>query len=470
LGRHAGQSERGALADARALAWEILQRVEAEGAYADALLGHRLHESGLAPRDRALATRLVYGTLAWQGYLDHLLAAFSRRLPETLDLPIRTLLRLAMFQICLLTRIPPFAAVNTAVELAKRSRSGAVAGLVNAVLRRAASGWWDVAFPSRDTDLAGFLSTRLAHPRWLVERWLVHYGEVETEALLRANNEPAPTVLRVNSVKVDRAHVIAEWQAGGLRAAPTRYSPVGISLDGAGTAPETLPGHETGWLTAQGEASQLVGFLVGPRPGDRVLDACAAPGGKTTHLAELMGDRGEVVALDIHARGLERLARSAQRLGLSIVRAQIADAMQWRIPTQAFDCVLIDAPCSGLGTLRQHPEVKWRRTPEDIRNLSTLQGQLLHRLSDAVRPGGVLVYSTCTLSRDENEAVLTAFLRERPAFTVDDPRPFLPEDARELVDGEGMLRTFPHRHGLDGFFAARLKRAATRALSPSGSG
>jgi len=199
---------------------------------------------------------------------------------------------------------------------------------------------------------------------------------------------------------------------------------------------------------------------VSPRPGDRVLDACAAPGGKTTHLAELMENRGEVVALDTHARGVDWLTRSAQRLGLSIVRPKVADATQWHVPTQAFDCVLVDAPCSGLGTLRQHPEVKWRRTPADLRNLSTLQGQLLHHLSDAVRPGGVLVYSTCTLSQEENEGVLAAFLQERPAFTVDDPRPFLPEAARELVDGEGLLRTFPHRHGLDGFFAARLKRVA----------
>ncbi len=443
--------------DARAVAWEILQRVDAEASYADALLGHRLRESGLAARDRALTTRLVYGTLAWQGYLDHLLAAFSRRPPEALDPPVRTLLRLAMFQISVLTKIPPSAAVNTAVELAKRFRSGAAAGLINAVLRRAADGWRDVTFPSRDADLAGFLSTRLAHPRWLVERWLGHYGAGEAEALLRANNEPAPTVLRVNSVKVDRAHVIAEWQAMGVRAAPTRYSPVGLSLDGAGAPPEALPGYEAGWLTAQGEASQLVGFLVSPRPGNRVLDACAAPGGKTTHLAELMENRGEVVALDIHARGVEGLTRSAQRLGLSIVRPQVADATQWRIPTQAFDCVLIDVPCSGLGTLRQHPEMKWRRTPEDIRNLSTLQGQLVRHLSDAVRPGGVLVYSTCTLSQEENEGVLAAFLQERPAFTVDDSRPFLPAAARELVDGEGVLRTFPHRHGLDGFFAARLK-------------
>jgi 16S rRNA (cytosine967-C5)-methyltransferase len=208
----------------------------------------------------------------------------------------------------------------------------------------------------------------------------------------------------------------------------------------------------------QGEASQLVGFLAAPRPGDRVLDACAAPGGKTTHLAELMDNRGEILALDANARGVKRVERTAQRLGLSVVRTAVTDATTWRPPNDRFDGVLVDAPCSGLGTLRQHPEVKWRRTPDDVRALARLQRILLLHLADRVRPGGTLVYATCTLSTEENEEVLAALLRERSDFTVDDPRPLLPDTARALVDPTDVLRTFPHRHGLDGFFAARLKR------------
>ena len=195
-----------------------------------------------------------------------------------------------------------------------------------------------------------------------------------------------------------------------------------------------------------------------------VLDACAAPGGKTTHLAELMENRGEIVALDPSARGIERVARMSQRLGLSIVRVTVADATEWRPADGLFDAVLVDAPCSGLGTLRQHPEVRWRRTPDDIAGLSALQQRLMLHLSEVVRPGGTLVYATCTLSADENDDVLASFLQAHADFCIDDPRPLLPDAARALIGADGVLRTFPHRHGLDGFFAVRLKRLATRGI------
>jgi 16S rRNA (cytosine967-C5)-methyltransferase len=430
--------------------------VEEEGAYADALLGHVPEADTLPPRDRALLTRLVYGTLAWQGYLDHILAAFARRPPAKLDAPLRTLLRLALLQICRLTKIPPFAAVNTAVELAKSFRGGAGAGLVNAVLRRAVSGWRDVPFPSRPDHPIDYLSLRFSHPRWLVERWTARYGVDETEALLRANNESAATVLRVNQLKSAPARILEEWRASQLGAEPCRYSPVGIRMTGGGT-PDALPGHADGQFSLQGEASQLVGFLVAPKPGERVLDVCAAPGGKATHLAELMGNEGEVIAVDMNARGIERVRRMAQRLGLSILHPVVADATTWDPPEGPFDRILIDAPCSGLGTLRQHPEIKWRRTPEDVASLAGLQRTLLLRSAEWLRPGGVLVYATCTLSADENELAIDDFLGHHPTIAVDDARPFMPPTGRELIDRDGFLRTFPHRHGLDGFFAVRLK-------------
>jgi 16S rRNA (cytosine967-C5)-methyltransferase len=444
-------------ADARALALDILQRVEA-GAYADALLGHRLDDSSLSSRDQALVTRLVYGTLAWQAYLDHILAAFSRRPPRELDPPVRAVLRLALFQMCRLTRIPDFAVVDTAVRLAKRFRGGAAVNLVNAVLRRAAAGWRDVTFPSRDDDPIGHLATGLSHPPWLVERWLVQFGFDETAALLGANNEPAPTVLRVNRRHIDRAQLLARVHEGGWTAAATLYSPAGICLEGGG-ALRALPGYAEGWYALQGEASQLVGLLVDPQPGERVLDACAAPGGKATHLAELMNDQGELVALDIHERGVQRVNHLARRLRLSIVKPIAADALTWTAKV-GFDRVLVDAPCSGFGTLRQHPEVKWRRTPADIEALARLQTQLLLHLADLVRPGGILVYATCTISVPENENVVGAFLQQQHAFTVDEAQAVLPDHARTLVGSDGALRTLPHRHGLDGFFAVRLKRCA----------
>jgi 16S rRNA (cytosine967-C5)-methyltransferase len=441
--------------DARALAWEILQRVEA-GAYADALLGHRLGAAALPSRDQALLTRLVYGTLTWQGYLDHIIAAFSRRAPPALDVPVRTVLRLGLFQICFLSRVPDFAAVDTAVGLAKRFRGGSAVSFVNAVLRRAAAHWQQVPFPSREDDPIGHLALRLSHPHWLVERWVAEYGYPEAEALLRANNEAAPTVLRANTRRIERARLLDRLRDAGYNAAPTTYAPAGIRIESAGS-PEALPGYAEGLFSLQGEASQLVGLLAAPRRRARVLDACAAPGGKTTHLAELMDDEGEIIALDTQARGIARIARIARRLGLSIVHPVLADATTWPAPSGACDVVVVDAPCSGLGTLRQHPELKWRRTAADIASLASLQRRLLLHAATAVRPGGALVYATCTLSREENEAVLAAFLRERSAFAVDDPGPLLPDNARPLVGSDGVLRTFPHRHALDGFFAVRLQ-------------
>lgn len=450
-------------ADARTLAWKILRRVEEEGAYADALLGHTLNSCALSTRDQALATRLVYGTLAWQGYLDHIITAFSRRPPHDLDAPIRILLRLALFQMCVLSKIPDFAAVNTAVQLSKGFRGGSVAGLVNAVLRRATTEWQQVTFPSAQDDPIGYLATRWSHPRWLVERWLARDGFDETEALLRSNNEAAPTVLRANCCKTEPTELLARLRDAGCVAESTTYSPVGIRVEHAGS-PEGIAGFTEGLFSLQGEASQLVGLLVAPRSGQRVLDACAAPGGKTTHLAELMEERGEIVALDPSAHGIERVARMSQRLGLSIVRATVADATQWRPANVLFDAVLVDAPCSGLGTLRQHPEVRWRRTPDDISGLSALQQRLMQHLADFVRPGGTLVYATCTLSTEENDDVLASFLQAHPEFCIDDPRSLLPDAARSLIDADGVLRTFPHRHGLDGFFAVRLKRRTTRGI------
>jgi 16S rRNA (cytosine967-C5)-methyltransferase len=461
-GRGGREKPHRAASDARVLAWEILQRVE-EGAYADALLGRQLDASGLAPRDQALATQLVYGTLAWQNTLDHIIAAFSRRPPQALDAPVRTVLRLAVFQMSRLTRIPDFAAVDTAVNLIKRFRGGAAVSLVNAVLRRAAIGWRQVVFPSRQDDPFGYLATCLSHPRWLVERWVAWYGFDDTEALLRANNEPAPTTLRVNRRRVEPTALLTQLRAAGYAVDATAYSPAGVRVEHGGNA-ERVPGYVDGLFSLQGEASQLVGFLLSPQPGDRVLDACAAPGGKTTHLAELMDDRGEIVALDATARGLQRLQSMVRRLGLTCVRPLISDARTWQPASAAFDAVLVDAPCSGLGTLREHPEVRWRRTPADIANLTQLQREILSHVAGFVRPGGTLVYATCTLTQEENDVQLTTFLAAQRDFGVDDPHPHLPERARGLVGTDGVLRTLPHRHGLDGFFAVRLKRRAAHGI------
>lgn len=439
----------------RRVAWEVLVAVES-GGFADAELGRRLAVAALDRRDEALATRLVYGTLAWQGYLDHLIGQCGRPVAR-IDTPIRCLLRLAFYQLTKLDRVPAFAAVDTAVELSKDFKNGVATGFVNAVLRRFVRDRERLLLPAREADPAGYLSVMLSHPRWLVEMWIDEFGATDSEALLTADNEPAPTVLRVNRTRTDRASVLRAFEAAGVACRPARFSPDGVELLD-GTTLASLPGYQDGWFCAQGEASQLVTALLGLVPGMRVLDACAAPGGKATHIAERMGGRGTVVAVDANLQGLTQLNDTAARLGLTCVKTVCADLFDAVREQPAFDAILLDAPCSGLGTLRQHPEIRWRRSAASIVAAADLESRMLDALAGRLRAGGVLVYSTCTLTRRENDDVVNRFLAGHPDFRRGHAEPFLPAEAAALVDAAGILRTFPHRHGLDGFFAVRLER------------
>ena len=443
--------------DARRLAWQVLTAVD-DGAFADAALGERLRGVDLAPRDRRLATQLVYGTLAWQGLLDCAIAQGGRD-PHMLDPPLRTILRLALFQLTRLDRVPDFAAVSTAVELSKEVKRGAASGLVNALLRRFLRDGKRIALPPRQSDPAGYLATAYSHPRWLVERWIDELGAAETEALLAANNTPAPTVLRLTARGGDTAQYTAALAARGINARRADYAPRAVIIEPLGD-PRELPGYDEGWVALQGEASQLVVCLLGVPAGARVLDVCAAPGGKALAVAEAVGGRGRVIAIDRHHAGLRRARREAARVAADNLAWVCADAVAAPLAAAwSADAVLVDAPCSGLGTLRQHPEIRWRRHARDLDDLSSLQQRLLAAAATHVAPAGVLVYATCTISAVENAAVVERFLAAHADFAVDEPRPHLPAAARALVDARGALQTFPHRHGLDGFYAVRLKRS-----------
>jgi 16S rRNA (cytosine967-C5)-methyltransferase len=450
---------------ARIVALDTLQRVEVHGAWADVTLGRRLERAGLDPADQALATRLVYGTLAWQGRLDWHLARLCTTAPARLDAWLRVILRLGLYQLLFLDRVPAYAIVDTSVELAKRFRRGAATGLVNATLRRAALDPSALRPPDDGIDPVGALAVRWSHPRWLVARWREEVGAAEVEALLRADQDPAPTVLRVNTLRADRQRCLDVLERAGLSAAPTRYSPAGIEL--AVPLSQARAAIPAGWTTVQGEASQLVSYLVAPRAGERVLDACAAPGGKTTHLAELMRNTGALVAADPNRRGLAEVQERSATLGASIVSTRQDDVRALAHARDAgdrplvFDRVLVDAPCSGLGTLRGHPERRWRVTEQQIADLAQLAWEILEAAAQLCTPGGTLVYATCTISRPENDTLLDRFLATHPAFCLVDPREEMPIAARPLLDDRGILRTFPHRHGLDGFFAARLQRHPT---------
>jgi len=442
----------------REIAADILTRVDEKAAFADILLDHALKKSSLSPNDRALLNQLVYGTLRWRGRIDwHLDRALHRPL-LSMNPYLRNVLRLTLYQCLFLDRIPDYAAVNEGVELGKKYGGRPAAGLVNRIARKILKEKDQCRYPDPEDDIATSLSVLWSHPVWLVQRWLSSYGKVKTESLLRANNQEAPLILRANRLRGNRESLLATLHRSEWEALPTRWSPQGIRVN-PGARVDQLPGFREGLFQVQGEASQLVAYLLDPRAGERVLDACAAPGGKTTHIAELMEDRGEIVAADLSTRGLNKLEENVQRLGLTSVRSHRLDITLDLTEATAvpYDRILVDAPCSGLGTLRAHPEAKWQKGEEDIQRLARLQKKILSRVSSYLKPGGILVYATCTLTTEENEQVVEEFLSRHKEFVLEDAARYLPPEARGLVCGHFFL-ALPHQHDTDGFFAARMKR------------
>jgi len=444
----------------RQLASEILLKVDSQKAYADILLDRTLKTARLSERDRALLTELIYGTLRWRGKIDARLSQqLSRSLTDT-DAFVRNLLRVAVYQLFFLDKIPDYAAVNEAVELAKHQRGNKNAGFVNGVLRNLLRQKQNPTKSKADDPSVSALAADYSHPEWLVKRWIDEFGRGEAGALMLANNQRSPLVLRANRLKSSRDKLLVRLLSQGIAASATPWSPDGIMLESCG-AVENLPGFAEGLFQVQGESSQLVAQLLAPSAGERILDACAAPGGKTTHIAELMKDTGELIALDNSARGGERIRENIARLDLhsiQVTRADTTKKLSGKLSV-IYDRILVDAPCSGLGTLRSHPEIKWQRQEADIRRLSGLQSKILERLASYLKPGGVLVYSTCTLSREENELIVEAFLPAHKEFELEDAARYLPAAAKHMVCGS-YFQALPQRDNTDGFFAARLRKVS----------
>lgn len=441
------------------LALRVLSRVEQVRAFADLSLHAALARSELAPADRALATELVYGTLRWRGRLDFLLAHVSDRTLADLDPIVRSTLRVGAYQLVFSDRIPASAAVDESVRCVQAAGAERASGFVNAVLRRLAVEHDAMALPGLAADPLGHLVHALSLPSWIAERWLARFGADEAAALAESLNRVPPCSVRANRLRGSRDALLAELRERHPDAAACRMAPDGIVLGRRGD-PGLDPAFRDGRFTVQDEASQLVVELLDPQPGERVLDVCAAPGGKATAIAERVGAGGSVQALDRHERRLGLLMRDTRRLGIGNVSALPCDASQplpERLVATGFDRVLVDAPCSGLGTLRRNPDARWRLQPEDIPRLAELQRSILRNAAPCLKPGGALVYSTCTLLPEENEAVVEAFLRDSPGFRLV-PRAELPERLQPLADEAGCVRLFPHRHDTDGFFAARFER------------
>ncbi len=443
---------------ARRIAAEVLMRVAQGGAFANLALDAALRQAGaLEPREVALATELTYGTLRWQLQLDRALLAHSDRALEDLDEPVRVALRLGAFELLHHGKVPPRAVVNEAVELAKELKAARASGFVNAVLRRLSETRTVPEPPSREVDPVGHVAAVTSHPRWMVERWSRWLGASEAEQLCAANQQQAPATVRVARRKATVEQAQEALRKAGVESARGRYSPDALILAAGAPPALDIEGHDEGLFQAQDEAAQLVSIYAAPALDARILDACAAPGGKACHLAEL-APRGSVLAVDLHTRKAAIIADAARRLGIDNLEARAADATL-PIPDAApegFDVVLLDAPCSGLGTLRRHPEVKLRRTPEDVDRLAQLQARLLAAVQRYVKPGGLLVYALCTLTPEECDEQVQRFLDRHGAFRVDSAPDGFPADCLD----RNFLRTLPHRTGTDGFFAARLRRTA----------
>ena len=440
----------------RQAACEILLRIRKQGGYADQLMDRELGAGHLSGPDRGLFAELVFGVLRRQGTLDHILTGLLNQPLPKLEPRALVLLRLGLYQLVYLDRIPESAAVNESVNLAKQTIPRA-AGLVNAVLRTYLRHKDTITFPDPVTAPAASIAARHSHPEWLVKLWFSQLGEQETERLAEAASCQAPLTLRANTLRTTRDELLRMFADNGIGAVSCPFSPHAIRVEGRHSIPG-LPGFGEGFFVVQDEASQVAAILQGPQPGERVLDTCAAPGGKATHLAQLMGNQGELLAMDVSRSKLPLILETAQRLGISIITTRTADLLQAGVlPANAFDRILLDAPCSGLGVIRRNPEAKWRLQPADLARLAATQKIMLANTARMLKPGGTLLYSTCSTSLEENEQVVQDFLSHHPGFVLENLNTLFPS-LHELFTPQGMFRAWPHRHAMDGFFAARLRK------------
>jgi 16S rRNA (cytosine967-C5)-methyltransferase len=438
------------------IAYEVLTAVDEKQAFADRALDGRLRRSASLPdRDRRLATELVYGTIRRRGSLDRCLQPSLRRPLERLDPEILRILRLGAYQILFLDRVPDHAAVNESVELANRFGRRGSGSLVNGALRSLCR-----AKAEGKASLSSDIQAGEADfPAWLTRIWERELGRKKAGEILGALLSPPQTVLRTNTLKVDRTGLIDRLKGEGYEAEPVDSLPQAVLLPEGGDI-RKAECYRQGWCVQQDGASQLIVEILDPRPGERVLDLCAAPGIKTTHMAEKMADQGLVVAVDSHLGRLRELAQGCRRMGVTVARPVCADASGPSHPLAGpfvFDRVLVDAPCSGLGILRRNPEKKWRPAP-DFATLSNLQASLIRTAAARVRPGGILVYSTCTVHREENESIVERFTAEHGDFVLEEVTPFLPQGLEDLVSGAGHLSSWARPTCFDLFFAARLRR------------
>jgi 16S rRNA (cytosine967-C5)-methyltransferase len=456
--------------NSRLISLSVLNEVDQDKKTLDHLLNVTFTRiANLPQRDKNLTFTIVYGVLRHRKRLDWILDHFSRTGLDKLDSEVLNILRIGLFQVVYLTRIPASAAVNTAVDLAKTLNKPWLAKFVNAVLRAAVREYRELTPPDMENDPVMAVSIEKSMPQWLVSRWIPRFGLSQTLLLCDIINTIPPLTLRANTLKTTRSALLESMRICARLMEPTVYCPDGVRMDhpeypvsSPGASPvASMEGFREGFFQVQDEAAQLVTLLLDPQPGETVMDACAGMGGKTCHIAQQMKNTGKILALDISPDKLETIHLEISRLGISIVETLVHDIS---LPAETdrngkYDRVLLDAPCSGLGVLRRNPDIKWRASLDRLKCRQIRQIGFLDHISQFVKPSGVLVYAVCSMEPEENEAVVEAFLRDHSIFSIDKSPAGLSPQIRSLMNSEGHLRTFPHLHGMDGFFAVRFRRS-----------
>lgn len=450
----------------REAALDFLIQWEKEQAYSNLLLNQTLRRSQFSDKDRRLFTELVYGSIQRLNSLDWMINRLVKKGVYSLDSWVRQLLRLSIYQLMFLDKIPSHAAVFESVKIAKKRGHKGIAGFVNGVLRSLLR-QKETLLPPSEPKTIGEKEISYSHPGWLIKRMEEIYGEDETQKMLQANNSASKITVRVNQLKTDRKQWIELWgtMIGG-GAVPSLLCGEGVVIE-SGVNPVFTSLFKDGLCTVQDESSMLVAYALDPKPGMSILDACAAPGGKTTHLAERMGNKGCILACDIHPHKLRLIEENVNRLGTSIIKTKLADVRKLSVDVDMqFDAILLDAPCTGLGVIRRKPDIKWTKDPRDIDALVEVQRELLHGVAPLLKTGGILVYSTCTTETRENQEQISHFLKGHPEFEWSSFQEVLSPIIKErAILGEGWLQILPHHFASDGFFIAKLRKGQLKKPS-----
>jgi 16S rRNA (cytosine967-C5)-methyltransferase len=414
----------------------------------------------LTRKDHGLFNALTYGVLRWRSRLDWVIRHYSKTPIDRIEPAVQNILRMALFQIIFLDKVPESAAVNTAVDMTKSTAGSWVVKYVNGVLRNAVRGYRELPYPDMASNPVEAMAVEYAFPRWIARRWVDRYGVEDAARICQAVNVIPPVTLRANTLKTSREDLARALSDHVRNVGTTPYAPDGLTVSGLGTAISDMPAYQEGLFQVQDEAAQLVGLFLDPQPGEAVLDACAGLGGKTGHMAQMMQNHGRIVALDSSRKKLQRLEAEMKRLGVATVTTCAADldAVPADLPSGSFDRILLDAPCSGLGVLRRNPDAKWRSGKKQLAAYGRRQTGFLNNLAGLVKPSGVIVFAVCSTEPEENESVAKDFLNNHPEFVMENRISQLHGARAEILEPNGFLKTCPHRHQTDGFFAARFRR------------